>query len=602
VIVFPLVLFLHNNCRKVRTMRTTFRWLVAALLCIAIVGGLWIAAPPKSSQAQSTVWTASVFNTVDLTGAPVWTGSTTSINYTWGLGAPVINGTTTTSQVDGFSVRFVTSTFFTAGTYRFTVQVDDGARLFVDGAAVINAWTGGSFRTVTGDYAFATDGNHTVTVEMFDVTVEAAIIAYWSVISGSTTTTTPVYSGIPWVAEFFVGADLAGAPVFTTSYPPSGLNLQWGAGSPGGAVPVDNFSGRFTRSLTVPNDIPKGIYTFYFQIDDAYRFYVDSALIIDHWTAYEAGVQTSIVTLLEGPHTFRLEYREFSVNAMIFLTWAPPNAQNPVLPAPGTPCYGCTPTTTGGTPVPTGVTGTVNGGVVNVRSMPDTNASVVTQIRRGEIYNVTGRNAEATWAQITVGSQSGWVMAQYLTFTGTFANVPVVTPTAPTAPVVQPATGIKGMVLGNLRLRQGPSTRTTRLGVMPWGAQVDILGRDQTNTWYQVVYNGTTGWAYASWVRITQGDGSTLPYTDGTTPISAPPVPTQGVIAQAFGNMRIRSGPGFQFPMVGKAVWGTRVQVIGRSENGRWLKIQLGAVTGWSYATWYRTVEGDINTVPIVNQ
>jgi hypothetical protein len=52
------------------------------------------------------------------------------------------------------------------------------------------------------------------------------------------------------------------------------------------------------------------------------------------------------VTLLDGPHTLKLEYKEQSVDCLCLLTWTPPNAQNPVLNPDGTGG------TTSGTPVP----------------------------------------------------------------------------------------------------------------------------------------------------------------------------------------------------------------------------------------------------------
>ncbi|HEX3053582.1 MAG TPA: SH3 domain-containing protein [Aggregatilineaceae bacterium] len=71
---------------------------------------------------------------------------------------------------------------------------------------------------------------------------------------------------------------------------------------------------------------------------------------------------------------------------------------------------------------------------------------------------------------------------------------------------------------------------------------------------------------------------------------------------QAYGNVRIRSGPGLQFPRIGRAIWGSRVQLLARSTNGLWYKIQYGNIVGWSFATWYRTVQGDPLSVPVSDQ
>ncbi len=38
--------------------------------------------------------------------------------------------------------------------------------------------------------------------------------------------------------------------------------------------------------------------------------------------------------------------------------------------------------------------------------------------------------------------------------------------------------------------------------------------------------------------------------------------------------MRIRIGPGFQYPRIDRAIWGSRVQLLARSANGLWYKIK----------------------------
>src|SRR5262249_53114463 len=41
---------------------------------------------------------------------------------------------------DNFSARWTRTVNFAAGAYRFTVTVDDGARLYIDGLQIIDAW------------------------------------------------------------------------------------------------------------------------------------------------------------------------------------------------------------------------------------------------------------------------------------------------------------------------------------------------------------------------------------------------------------------------------------------------------------------------------
>jgi uncharacterized protein YraI len=581
-------------------MKTMLRLAIITLICVTFIGGLWIAIPPTEARGGS--WTVSVFSNPSLAGSPNYVGVAPSVSYTWGASAPVINGVNTGSYgvpADNFSVRFTTSTFFTAGNYRFTVQVDDGARLYVDGLLLVNQWVAGlGLRTYQADYTFSADGNHTITVEMFDSTGDATIIANWALSVGPLPTATTACFGVPWYAEFFNGIDLAGGVIFTTTYGPSGLNENWGQGSPGGPVPADNFSARFTRTLNVPTDLPQGVYTFYAKADDNFRFTIDATVIIDKWDTWGGDLQTAQATLLNGPHTFKFEYRERTVDASLFLTWTPPNGQCPVLTPEGA-------TTGGGTTPgqPTGITATVNVALLNFRSAPSSTAQILSKLNQGQVYPATGRTADNAWVQLSVGGVTGWVAVQYVTLSGDINTLPVVSggEAAGAPPPPQP-TGVRGRVMGNLRIRSAPNVHSARVGLMPWGTEVDILGIDRGRTWYQVNYNGTVGWSYAPWIRIIQGTFDMLPYTDGTQPAFEPPPATQGTVVQAYGNMRIRSGPGFQYPVVARAVWGSRLQAVGRSSNGLWYKVQYGDVVGFSFASWYRVVQGNISSLPVTDQ
>ena len=584
--------------------KLAFRLSLVGALCGGLLFSLWFATP-SSIEARGVTWSATVWSNPDLAGTSVWSGSSPSVNYAWGAGSPVINGTATGAPVDNFSVRFTTSTLFTTGNYRFTVQVDDGARLYVDGMLLINSWVSGAgLRTLQADYTFSSDSTHTITVEMFDAVGDATILASWAMASGTLPTMTPSYIGSPWYGTFYSGLDLAGTQLYVNSYPPSGLNLDWGQGSPGGTVPVDNFSARFTRTLSVPQDLAEGVYTFYVRADDNYRFYVDATLILDRWDSYAGGgAETVEVTLLNGSHTLKFEYREREVDANLFLTWSPPNAQDPILYPDGSGSTGSGSTGSGSgssaTPVPS-VTATVVVPTLNVRERPTTTANVITSISSGATYTVTGRNVDSSWVQIYMEGQTGWVSAKYVTITGDLNTVPVIDTGAP-APAVAP-TGVRGRVLGNLRIRSGASTRDAQIGLMPWGAEIDIVGRNRGLSWYQINYEGTTGWSFAPYIRIISGDANTLPYADGTIPTYEPAPATEGVVVQAFGNMRIRSGPSFQQPQIARAIWGTRMQLLERTSDGRWYKVRYGDIEGWSYAIWYRVVQGTLTNVPVIDQ
>src|SRR5690606_15462051 len=83
------------------------------------------------------------------------------------------------------------------------------------------------------------------------------------------------YSLQPWSAEFYDNVYLSGTPVYqtTTNY----VSFNWGTGSPHGAVPVDNFSARWSTR----GNFSAGSYEFLITADDGVHLYLDGRLIID---------------------------------------------------------------------------------------------------------------------------------------------------------------------------------------------------------------------------------------------------------------------------------------------------------------------------------
>jgi hypothetical protein len=81
----------------------------------------------------------------------------------------------------------------------------------------------------------------------------------------------------PFAAEYFSNRTLDGAPAIARDDPEIGFD--WGAQSPDAAVPVDNFSARWTRTA----HMEAGTYRFSVTGDDGIRLYLDGTLVIDGW-------------------------------------------------------------------------------------------------------------------------------------------------------------------------------------------------------------------------------------------------------------------------------------------------------------------------------
>lgn len=62
------------------------------------------------------------------------------------------------------------------------------------------------------------------------------------------------------------------------------------------------------------------------------------------------------------------------------------------------------------------------------------------------------------------------------------------------------------------RLRSGPSTNTSQVGIIPFGSRIYIVGRNPYSTWFYVDYDGTRGWVSGSVLIIPNGfDATAVP-------------------------------------------------------------------------------------------
>jgi hypothetical protein len=135
-----------------------------------------------SESSTTTRWRAEYFSNPWLVGAPVVVRDEAELNQNWGSAAPVAG-----VGADGFSVRWTGIFGFDyTGNYTFTVTVNDGARVWVDGGLLIDQWRDQSatFSAVRS----LTKGSHPVVVEYYDGTGDASIKLTWTTLTTSTPT------------------------------------------------------------------------------------------------------------------------------------------------------------------------------------------------------------------------------------------------------------------------------------------------------------------------------------------------------------------------------------------------------------------------------
>jgi LysM repeat protein len=133
--------------------------------------------------------------------------------------------------------------------------------------------------------------------------------------------------GSYWYAEFFDARWPTASPVYTRY--DAAINFDWGTGSPNVAVPVDDFSARWTRTV----EFAGGRYNIWVVHDDGVLVWIDDQLIINQWydqpvyMRYTAGpaainLHHEQVDLAPGPHRIKLEYYEHGKDAVIKFGWS----------------------------------------------------------------------------------------------------------------------------------------------------------------------------------------------------------------------------------------------------------------------------------------
>jgi uncharacterized protein YraI len=94
---------------------------------------------------------------------------------------------------------------------------------------------------------------------------------------------------------------------------------------------------------------------------------------------------------------------------------------------------------------------------------------------------------------------------------------------------------------------------------------------------------------------VPTGDGS----AGGPAATPSPAAPS-GVTAVSTTTIRVRSGPGTDYALLGTIPVGTVVAVVGRNIPGDWLYIDFNGLRGW-VAAWLFTINGDLAAIPVVD-
>ena len=246
-----------------------------------------------------TQWRGEYYTNLTLSGGVTVLRDDPAINFNWGMNSPA-----TGIPADNFSARWTRILPFEAGKYRFSVRSDDGVRVWLDEELIIDEWHAGMPVTHIAERELST-GDHTIRVEYYEQTGAAEIRLWWERVGDFP----------QWRGEYFPTVDLTGASAVVRN--DSTITFDWGSTAPADTLPADNFSARWTRSLS----FDQGTYRFHALVDDGMRLFIDDVLVLDEWKDGGRREVAADYTLAAGVHTLMVEYYERVGNALIQVWW-----------------------------------------------------------------------------------------------------------------------------------------------------------------------------------------------------------------------------------------------------------------------------------------
>lgn len=166
----------------------------------------------------------------------------------------------------------------------------------------------------------------------------------------------------------------------------------------------------------------------------------------------------------------------------------------------------------------TGVRGTVNTALVNIRRGPSTDAEVITILAGGEEYDIIGKSEAGDWLKVCcVNEEYGWLSVDFVDVAGDLAAVPVAQAGGPSGPAAEGAAAENGAAAAPavqdppkatvntalVNARTGAGTQFDVVKVVEAGEVFDIVGRDEAAGWWQVCcIEGQQAWLSDEFVDI----------------------------------------------------------------------------------------------------
>lgn len=204
------------------------------------------------------------------------------------------------------------------------------------------------------------------------------------------------------------------------------------------------------------------------------------------------------------------------------------------------------------------------------------------------------------WAALLAGCGSPLQPATPTLLLVTSTLPPTIGPTAtarPSAVAASPTrTAVVGTTTSQLNVRGDPSSASPPLGMIAAFDSVQIVAKDPSGNWYQILYPkapGGLGWVTAQYVNAQNQDSIPIASAASGAEVS-------GVVLQ---QVNVRSAPSTNASALGTLNSRDTVVLTGRDSSGLWLQIRFPSGkdgTGWVAAGYVQA--GITDKLPIVGQ
>lgn len=158
---------------------------------------------------------------------------------------------------------------------------------------------------------------------------------------------------------------------------------------------------------------------------------------------------------------------------------------------------------------------------------------------------------------------------EFVTATLPPSPIPFPTLTLPPPTPLPTIAPIEGTTTTQVNVRASTSTGSDTLGTIPQFSKVQVIGRDSSTNWYQIIYSDSptgAGWVRAEYVQVNAA--AEIPVL-GSGAVSGPG--GSGVVIQ---KINVRSGPATSFEILGELNPNDVVFIFAKDESGEWAEIE----------------------------